>query len=128
MTPNMVITVTAIDTHGSWHISLASLFWGISKAVMASDMGSLCNVMVVTSVHNFLCLKVRHAWGIKIQASTQLVVRYSMWAGVENKNEPFLGFSVGVCCTTGKKGELGETGDCELMEWNSFTRVSGVQR
>ena len=39
--------------------------------------------------------------------STQLVVRYIMWAGVEVKNEPFLGFSLLVCLTIGKKGELG---------------------
>ena len=35
--------------------------------------------------------------------STQLVVRYSLWAGVENKNEPFLGFSSLVCHTKGKR-------------------------
>ena len=48
--PNMVIRVTAMDTHGSWHISLASSFWGISKADIASVMGVLCSVIAVTSV------------------------------------------------------------------------------
>ena len=37
--PSMVIRVTAMDTHGSWHINLASSFWGISKADIASVMG-----------------------------------------------------------------------------------------
>ena len=35
--------------------------------------------------------------------STQLVVRYIMWAGVEVKNEPLLGFSLLVCLKIGKK-------------------------
>ena len=39
--------------------------------------------------------------------STQLVVRSIIWAGVEVKNEPFLGFSLLVCLTIGKKVNWG---------------------
>ena len=56
--------------------------------------------------------------------STQLVVRHIMWAGVENKNEHFLGFSSVVCGTVGKKGKFGELGDQELINCNSLNRVS----
>ena len=57
--------------------------------------------------------------------STQLVVRYIMGAGVEVKNELFLGFSVLVCWKIWKKGKLGELGDWDLMDWNNFSKVSG---
>ena len=60
-TPNMVIIVTAMDTHGSWHISFASFVSGISKADIVSIAGSLCRAIAVTSVHNFLCLKARYS-------------------------------------------------------------------
>ena len=59
---------------------------------------------------------------------TQLVVRYIMWAGVEVRNEgnePFLGFSLLVCLTIGKKGKLGELGDLEFMDWKNLSKVSG---
>ena len=90
-TLNMVIIVTAIDTHGSWHINFASFVLGISKADIASVAGSLCRAIAVTSVCNFLCLKARYIRGVNMHISTQLVVRYIMWAGGEVKNEPFLG-------------------------------------
>ena len=54
--PNMVTMVIAIDTQGSWQISLVSLVLGISKADMASVPGNLCKVMAATSVCSFLCL------------------------------------------------------------------------
>ena len=57
--------------------------------------------------------------------STQLEVRYTMWAGVEVKNEPFLGFSLLVCLTIGKKGKLGELGDLDFIAWNNLSKVSG---
>ena len=49
--PNMVMTVTAMDTHGSWHMSFASFVWGILKASIG---GSLCRAIAVTSVCKFL--------------------------------------------------------------------------
>ena len=82
----MVIIVTAMDTHGSWHINFASFVLGISKANITSVAGSLCKAIAVTSVHNFLCLKARYIWGAKMHIGTQLVVRYIMWAKVEVKN------------------------------------------
>ena len=48
----MVMIVTAIDTYGSWHINFTSFELGISKADMASIAGSLCKVIVPTSVLN----------------------------------------------------------------------------
>ena len=45
---------------GSWHMSFASLVWDILKADIACIAGSLCRAIVVTSVHNFLCLKARY--------------------------------------------------------------------
>ena len=99
--------VTAIDTHWSWHISFDFFVLGISKADIASVAGSLCRAIAVTSVCNFLCLKARYIWGASMHISTQLVVKYIMWAGVEVKNELFLGFSLLVCQTIGKKGKLG---------------------
>ena len=57
--------------------------------------------------------------------STQLLVRYIMWAGVEVKNEPFLGFSLLVCLTIGEKGKLGELGDLDFIDWNNLSKVSG---
>ena len=88
--PSMVIRVTAMDTHGSWHINLASSFWGISKADIASVMGSLCSVIAVTSVQSFLCLQAKYICGASIQVNMHAVQKYTMWAAVENKNEPFL--------------------------------------
>ena len=85
----MVMIVTAMDTHGPGHISFASFVLGISKADIASIAGSLCRAIALTSVYNFLCLKARYSWGASIHMNTQLVVRYIIWAGVENKNEPF---------------------------------------
>ena len=41
------MVVTEMDTHGSWQISFASLLLGISKADIASVVGSLCKVMAV---------------------------------------------------------------------------------
>ena len=90
-TPSMVIRVTAMDTHGSWQISLASSFWGISKADIASVIGSLCNVIAVTKVCSFLCLQAKYISGASIGVSMHAVLKYAMWAAVENKNEPFLG-------------------------------------
>ena len=48
--------------------------------------------------------------------STQLVVRYIIWSGVENKNEPFLDFPLLVCWTIGKKGTFGELEDWEMID------------
>ena len=36
----------------------------------------------------------------------KLVDIYSMWAGVENRNEPFVGLLSLVCLTIGKKANL----------------------
>ena len=80
-----------MDTHRSWHINLASSFGGISKADIASVMGSLCSVIAVTSVQSFLCLQAKYICGASIQVSMHVVQKYPMWAAVENKNEPFLG-------------------------------------
>ena len=38
---------------------------------------------------------------------TQMVVKYTIWAMVEVRDEPFLGFSLLVCLTNGKKVNLG---------------------
>ena len=53
----MVMVVTAMDTHGSWHVNFASFVLGISKADIASGMGSLWRIIAVTKVLSFLCLK-----------------------------------------------------------------------
>ena len=53
----MVVIVTAMDTHGSWHMSFASFVLGISKADIASITGSLCRAIAVTSVPQFLVLE-----------------------------------------------------------------------
>ena len=45
-----VIIVMVIDTQGSWHINLASLFPGILKALNACMEGILCRVKAATSV------------------------------------------------------------------------------
>ena len=37
----------------------------------------------------------------------KLVDIYSMWAGVEKRNEPFVGFTSLVCLTKEKKANLG---------------------
>ena len=39
----------------------------------------------------------------------------NMWAGVEKRNEPFVGFSSMVCLTNGKKSELGEVLDLKFI-------------
>ena len=83
---------------------------------MASVAGSHCKVIAATSVLNFLCLKARYTCGANMHISTQLVVRFIIWAGVEVKNDPFLGFSLLVCLTIGKKGELGELGDLVCID------------
>ena len=103
----MVMIVTAIDAHGSWHINFASFELGISKADMASVASSLCKVIAPTSVLNFLCLIAGYTCGANMHKSTQLVIRYIIWAGVEVKNEPFLGFSLLVCHTIGQKVNWG---------------------
>ena len=53
----MVMVVTAMDTHGSWHVNFASFVLGISKADIASGMGSLWRIIAVTKVLSSLCLK-----------------------------------------------------------------------
>ena len=45
----------------------------------------------------------------------KLVDMYSMWAGVENRNEPFVGFTSLVCLTKEKKGEFGEALDLKFI-------------
>ena len=112
----MVIVVTAMDTHGSWHINFASFVLGISKADIASETGSLWRAIAVTKVLNFLCLNARYICGATMHTTTQLVVKYTIWAMVEVRNEPFLGFSLLVCLTNGKKGEFGELGDLDLSD------------
>ena len=52
-------------------------------------MGSLCSVIAVTSVQSFLCLQAKYICGASIQVSMHAVQKYTMWAAVENKNEPF---------------------------------------
>ena len=81
--------------------------------------GSFCNVIAVTSVLNFLCLQARYTCGASRHTSTHVVHKYIMWAGVENRNEPFVGFTkflLLVCYTTEKKGELGEPGTQEEID------------
>ena len=97
----MVIVVTAMDTHGSWHTNFASFVLGISKTDIASETGGLWRAIAVTKVLNFLCLKARYIWGATINTTTQLVVKYTIWAMVEVRNEPFLGFSSIVCLIKG---------------------------
>ena len=89
----MVIVVTAMDTHGPWHTNFASFVLGISKADIASETGSLWRVIAVTQVLSLLCLREIYIWGATIHTTTQLVVKYTTWAMVEVRNEPFLGFS-----------------------------------
>ena len=81
----MVMNVTAMDTHGSLHISLVSSFWGISKADIASVMGSLCSVITVTKVCSFLCLQAKYICGASKQVSMHAVQKYAMCAAVENR-------------------------------------------
>ena len=64
-----VIIVMVIDTQGFWHINLASLFSGISKALNACMEGILCRVKAATSVFNFLCLQAKYTCGA-IRATT----------------------------------------------------------
>ena len=52
-----VIIVMVIDTQGSWHINLASLFPGILKALNACMEGILCRVKAATSVLTFCAYK-----------------------------------------------------------------------
>ena len=59
-----VIIVMVIDTQGSWHINLASLFPGISKTLIACMEGILCRVKAATSVFNFFVLTGQvYLWG-----------------------------------------------------------------
>ena len=59
-----VIIVMVIDTQGSWHMNLASLFPGISKALNACMEGILCRVKAATSVFSFFVLTSQvHLWG-----------------------------------------------------------------
>ena len=68
------------------------LHFGVfQKADIASVMGSLCSVIAVTRVQSFLCLQGKYICGASIQVSMHAVQKYTMWAVVENKNEPFLG-------------------------------------
>ena len=55
----MVIVVTAMGTHGSWQIDFASFMLGISKADIASEIGSVWRVIAVTIILSFLCLRER---------------------------------------------------------------------
>ena len=101
----MVIVVTAMDTHGSWHTNFASFVLGISKADIASETGSLWRAIAVTKVLSFLCLRESY-----IHTTTQLVVKYTIWAMVEVRNEPFLGFHHWYASPMGKKANLGSLG------------------
>ena len=112
----MVTVFTAMDTHGSWQINFASFVLGISKADIASEIGSLWRVIAVTKFLSFLCLKERYIWGATIHTTTQLVVRYTTWAMVEVRNEHLVGFTSLVCHTKGEKGELGLTGGLLLKD------------
>ena len=59
-----VIIVMVIDTQGSWHINLASLFPSISKTLNACMEGILCRVKAATNVFNFLVLTGQvYLWG-----------------------------------------------------------------
>ena len=59
-----VIIVMAIDTQGSWHINLASLFPGVSKTLNACMEGILCRVKAATNVFSFLLLTSQvYLWG-----------------------------------------------------------------
>ena len=112
----MVMVVTAMDTYGSWQTNFACFVLGISKVDIASEIGSLWRVIAVTKVLSFLCLKEKYIWGATIHTSTQLVVKYTTWAMVEVRNEPFVGFTSLVCLTNGKKGEFGEFGGLVLSD------------
>ena len=80
----MVIVVTAMDTHGYWHINFASFVLGISKADIASEMGSLWRIIAVTKVLSFFVFeREREIWEATIHTTTQLVVKYTAWAMVE---------------------------------------------
>ena len=102
----MVIMVTAIDTHGSWHMNLASLLLGISKALKACMEGIFCKVKAATNVLSFLCLQAKYTCGAIKATSTQVVVKYTIWAMYETKNEPFVDFLILVCLTIGEKGKF----------------------
>ena len=60
-----------------------------------------------------------------IQVIMKLVDMYSIWAGVEKSNKPFVCFSSLVCLTKGKKGEFGEDLDLRFIVSNSFSSVVG---
>ena len=70
-----VIIVMVIDTQGSWHINLASLFPGISKTLIACMEGILCKLKAATSVFNFLCLQAKYTCGAIKATTTHVVVR-----------------------------------------------------
>ena len=70
-----VIIVMVIDTQGSWHMNLASLFPGISKTLNACMEGILCRVKAATNVFSFLCLQAKYTcWAIRA-ITTHVVVR-----------------------------------------------------
>ena len=70
-----VIIVMAMDTQGSWHINLASLFPGISKTLNACREGILCRVKAATNVFGFLCLQAKYTCGAIRATTTHVVVR-----------------------------------------------------
>ena len=70
-----VIIVMVIDTQGSWHINLASLFPGILKTLNACMEGILCRVKAATNVFNFLCLQAKYTCGAIRATTTHVVVR-----------------------------------------------------
>ena len=60
----MVIIVMVIDTQGSWHMNLASLFPGILKTLIACMEGILCRVKAATSVFQLFVLTSQiYLWG-----------------------------------------------------------------
>ena len=83
---------------------------------IASETGSLWRAISVTKVLSFLCLRERDIWGATIHTTSQLVVKYTTWAMVEVRNEPFLGFTSLACLNNGNKGEFGEFGDLDFSD------------
>ena len=100
-----------------WQTNFASFMLGISKADIASEMGSLWRVIAVTKVLSFYVFKGEiYLGGATIHTTTQLVVKYTTWAMVEVRNEPFVGFTSLVCLTNGKEGEFGELENLTLSD------------
>ena len=92
---------------------LPLLCWVFQKLILLLKQVASWRAIAVTKVLNFLCLNARYICGVTMQTTTKLVVNYTIWAMVEVRNEPFLGFSLLVCLTNGKKGEFGELGDLD---------------